>query len=398
MINDDDKRMDSEGTSDQKLADVIDFNEAREKKDAEGKANDDSTAEPVSLGETIAGIKEMIANIRAQMEPVRHTISDFIDASKAGAASARERMGLEDGEDAHAADKKDEAKPEDADAQVKNIIEDGIARAKQAMTPDPEEIRQTSEVINLAYERLKRQGIEKKIDLQMLIQKQFEDYADKNLTDKDYTVDENGKRVVKLDARFIKEHGMDAVPALLGGIANSVVGTLFGDILGINPDAADNASESEASPEDDTSNQNAAPADAADHEASAEADSSNTKPGYRVQFDFAKLLGEALKTAKISSVRSAQTGEVVEVDEKASAAAREIAVKGAQVMEDVLNGKEPDEALSKIDGMNSEPGHTPSSLTPEEITPVDETHQRILDLAKAYDQALKGEDDEEEET
>lgn len=384
MMSDDDKRLDSNPTSDEKLADVIDLGEAREKKEAESSEDSASSGETITVGDAIAGIKDLFASLRAQMEPVRHTIHDIIDASKAGAATAREKMGLD--EPAQEAEAKDDDASKEAaeeeNAQAKNIIDDGIDRAKEALTADQETVKQTSEVINLAYERLKRQGIEKKIDLKNIIEEQFAAYADKNLTDKDYTVDENGKRVVKLDAKFMQEHGLDAVPSVLGGIAHSVVGTLFGDILGINPDDADKkADDKDASDAD---------------KAEANATESKDEPKYRVQFDFAKLLGEALKNAKISSVKSAETGETVDVDEKESALAREVASKGAQMMEDVLNGKEPDEALSKLDGVAANPNAIPPSLAPEEITPVDEKHQRILDLAKEYDQALKGNDDDEQ--
>lgn len=389
MMSDDDKRMDSEKTSEEKIADVIDFEEAREKKEAE---NTDSTAnsEPISLGEAIEGIKEMFASLRAQMEPVRHTINDLIDASKAGVASAREKMGLdEEGEPKDAAnDKADTVKDEaasslssnDEDKEAKDIIDGGFERAKAAMTAEQETVKETSEVINLAYERLKRQGIEKKIDLQNVIREQFEAYADKNLTDKDYTIDENGKKVVKLDAKFMQEHGMEAIPTVLGGIAHSVVGTLFGDVLGIQPDK----------PKDEE-----VASDEAGTDASDASSATKDEPKYKVQFDFAKLLGEAIKGAKISSVKSSETGETIDYDNKDAAVAREVASKGAQLMEDVLNGKEPDESLSKIEGVIKE-AQAPASLTPEEITPVDEKHQRILDLAKEYDHALKGEDENDE--
>lgn len=389
MMSDDDKRMDSEKTSEEKIADVIDFEEAREKKEAE---NTDSTAnsEPISLGEAIEGIKEMFASLRAQMEPVRHTINDLIDASKAGVASAREKMGLDDeGEPKDAAnDEADTVKDEaassessnDEDKEAKDIIDGGFERAKAAMTAEQETVKETSEVINLAYERLKRQGIEKKIDLQNVIREQFEAYADKNLTDKDYTIDENGKKVVKLDAKFMQEHGMDAIPTVLGGIAHSVVGTLFGDVLGIQPDK----------PKDEE-----VASDEAGTDASDASSATKDEPKYKVQFDFAKLLGEAIKGAKISSVKSSETGETIDYDNKDAAVAREVASKGAQLMEDVLNGKEPDESLSKIEGVIKE-AQAPASLTPEEITPVDEKHQRILDLAKEYDHALKGEDENDE--
>ncbi|MBQ1265305.1 MAG: hypothetical protein IIY06_00865 [Proteobacteria bacterium] len=389
MMSDDDKRMDSEKTSEEKIADVIDFEEAREKKEAE---NTDSNAnsEPISLGEAIEGIKEMFASLRAQMEPVRHTINDLIDASKAGVASAREKMGLdEEGEPKDAAnDEADTVKDEaasslssnDEDKEAKDIIDGGFERAKAAMTAEQETVKETSEVINLAYERLKRQGIEKKIDLQNVIREQFEAYADKNLTDKDYTIDENGKKVVKLDAKFMQEHGMEAIPTVLGGIAHSVVGTLFGDVLGIQPDK----------PKDEE-----VASDEAGTDASDASSATKDEPKYKVQFDFAKLLGEAIKGAKISSVKSSETGETIDYDNKDAAVAREVASKGAQLMEDVLNGKEPDESLSKIEGVIKE-AQAPASLTPEEITPVDEKHQRILDLAKEYDHALKGEDENDE--
>jgi hypothetical protein len=284
MMSDDDKRMDSEKTSEEKIADVIDFEEAREKKEAE---NTDSTAnsEPISLGEAIEGIKEMFASLRAQMEPVRHTINDLIDASKAGVASAREKMGLdEEGEPKDAAnDEADTVKDEaasslssnDEDKEAKDIIDGGFERAKAAMTAEQETVKETSEVINLAYERLKRQGIEKKIDLQNVIREQFEAYADKNLTDKDYTIDENGKKVVKLDAKFMQEHGMEAIPTVLGGIAHSVVGTLFGDVLGIQPDK----------PKDEE-----VASDEAGTDASDASSATKDEPKYKVQFDFAKLL------------------------------------------------------------------------------------------------------------
>jgi len=362
MMNDDEKKNNSTETQDEaKLADVIDLDEAREKKD-EAKA-DSEAKQQVTLEEAVAALKGSFAELKAQFAPLKATLTNIVDAAKSGAEAARVKMELDE--------KKAEEEAKDGEAKRDDVIADAAA----ALTPDEKAVKETSEVINLTLERLKRRGIERKIDLKSVLQDQFTKFADKNLKENDYTVDEDGKKVVKVDADFFSNHGSEAIPEILGGVARSVVNTLFGDILGMKDAKADDAKADEA--------KDGEAEVVSDSEADAETEE-KAEPKYKVQFDFAKMVGEAIKKVNAQSTPANHTPEE-------EAQAREAAAKGVQIVEDVLNGKDPSERLEKEARDAEIEANNP---TPDAINPVDEKHQRILDLAKEYDQAMKDDDDD----
>ncbi len=356
MMNDDDKKNNANETQDEpKLADVIDLGEAREKKDeAEAK-------QQVTLEEAVSALKGSFAELKAQFAPLKTTLTNIVDAAKSGAEAARVKMEMD-------AKKAEEEAKDDATKR-----DDVVADAAKTLTPDEKAVKETSEVINLTLERLKRRGIERKIDLKSVLQDQFTKFADKNLKENDYTVDEDGKKVVKVDAKFFSNHGSEALPAILGGVARSVVNTLFGDILGIKD------AKSEEAKDDDKAEGEAEVVTSEETKVEEKAE-----PKYKVQFDFAKMLGDAIQKANAQSKPANHTP-------KEEAEARQAAAKGVQIVEDVLNGKDPTERLEK-EARDAE--IEAANPTPDAINPVDEKHQRILDLAKEYDQAMKDDDDD----
>ncbi len=379
MMNDDEKR-----TKDNKDAEVIDLEAAREKKEAEKDAKVDASADDaqkgetqsISLNEAISTIKTAFTEVKSSLEPLAATLKEMTAAAQQGAEQAKARVDAEE-------QGKSFAEMSDTE-RVKQRIKDaanGVSDAKKTAS-------QVGEIVNLSLERLKRQGVEKKIDLKSVVQNEFESYADKNLKDGDYETDENGKKVVTVNAKFLQEHS-EVIPNIIGGVANSFVRTLFGDVLGIQevidranqPDGAQNADDAKKA--DD--------AEKADQAVEAEklveqnpaADDQKSDPKYRVQFDFAKLFGNIIKSATLTT----NGAKPAEGEEETI---REVSAKSAILLENTLNGKPTD--LNDLQ-INAQPPK-PDSLTPEEIQPLDEKHQRILDLAKEYDQALKGDDDE----
>ena len=357
IVNDQSEAQPKEEKDDAKLADVIDLDKAREKK------SEEDAPKQVTLDEAVSALKETFAELKAQFIPIKKTFTDMVDAAKSGADSAKEKLGLEEGKKAEDGESKAEEAPKRKDV---------VGDTEKALTPDAEAVKETSEVINLALERLKRRGIEKKINLKDVLEKQFTKFADKNLKEGEYTVDEEGKRVVKVDAKFLQDHGNEAIPEVLGGVARSFVNTLFGDILGLKSSDQD-----EADDEDSTAGENKAD----DEEVKAEDDAKSEEAKYRVQFDFAKLIGDAIKTVNLTDAPAEHTPEE-------EAQARETAAKGVQIIEDVLNGIDPEERLKAEEAQEAE------EASSDEISPVDEKHQRILELAKEYDQAMKGDDDD----
>ena len=226
---------------------------------------------------------------------------------------------------------------------------------------------EASDILSDGFNKLKDHASNIKFDFKSAISKEFEQYADKNLKDSDYAVDENGKRVVKIDGKFIQEHASDVVPSLIRGAVGSFFKAFLGtDILAEESDNTE-AKEGEAK-------EGEAKADAKEGEAKADAESK-----YRVQFDFSNTLKEAIRTAKVTP--SAETEEEVKERE----AGREILIEGAQLVEDAMNGKPTDDARDRLQAAYKHGSQDDSEKAPEEIQAVDEKHQKILDLAKQFE-------------
>jgi len=369
---------------DKPLADVIPLH-----------ANSDNPT--VALDEVISNVKTAFRDLRAQLSPLRARVDEVIEAVKETAAEAKvlakdswEQSKGEGGEEI----KSDDVESVQADAPK---VDPDVAVVEAVR----DTARDTAEVINLAVERLKRRGVEKQIDLKEVVSKEFQTFADNKLTESDYTVDEEGKRVVTVDGKFVKEHAAEILPTLLGGVAQSLFGALFGDIL-----ATQAATMSDASKDAEAKAADAAEVSGADagseevgeaaevHEDGADIED-EAKPKYRVKFDFAKLVGDIIKNAKLTST---QPGPEIASDEEA----KEAMIKGFQAVEDVLNGKEI--AVDTIDAAPVD--------GPEAIEPIDEKHARILALSKRFEETMnakhdagigeagesgKGEDGDEEE-
>ncbi|MCL2326812.1 MAG: hypothetical protein FWC40_10015 [Proteobacteria bacterium] len=333
----------------------------------------------VALEEVISNVKTAFRDLRAQLSPLRAKVDEVIGAVKETAAEAQTQ----------ARNNREQAGDEAGEAVVEEKKSGDAEGVQTSVKVDPavglavETARDTAEVINLAVERLKRRGVEKQINIKDVVSKEFQSFADTKLNEGDYTVDEDGKRVITVDGKFVKEHAAEILPSLIGGVAQSLFGALFGDILATQAatmsDASKDAEAKAAEVADESGNDAVAEeaGNAADvHEEGTEADD-EAKPKYRVQFDFAKLVGDIIKNAKLTPTQP-QAAETVTDEE-----AKDAMIKGFQAVEDVLNGKE-----IAVDAVDIAPVDGPDA-----IEPIDEKHARILALSKRFEATMSAKHD-----
>lgn len=357
----------------------------------------------VELESVIKTAKSAFEDLKKQLAPLRDGISEVGETLKnLGTENAENADGSEKEprkifvvgeaeaeEDASEGDDEDDIEDEEDDADDvededdADDTEDEDAGASDADDDAPgreldmkvvaSAAHEASDLLSDGFNKLKSHASNIKFDFKSAISKEFEQYADENLKDADYEVDENGKRVVKIDGKFVQEHASDVVPALIRGAVGSFFKAFLGtDIL---------ADESEKRDSDKEASQAEAAADKAE-----EAESK-----YRVQFDFSNALKDAIRTAKVTP--AAETAEEVKDRE----AGREVLIEGAQLVEDAMNGKSTDDARDRLAAAYKHGSLDESEKAPEEIHAVDEKHQKILDLAKQFENSVSPDHSDQEE-
>lgn len=341
------------------------------------------------LESVIKSAKSAFADIKKQLSPLRDGISEVGETLKnlgtdnaEGAEGEKEPRKIfvvgeaepedeveeteeEEVEDEEEEDADDEAEDEaDADEDEDNSEDDENDEPGRQldMAVVSAAAHEASDILSDGFNKLKDHASNIKFDFKSAISKEFEQYADKNLKDSDYAVDENGKRVVKIDGKFIQEHASDVVPTLIRGAVGSFFKAFLGtDILADESEKAEAAKDGEAK------------------EGEAKADAENSESKYRVQFDFSNTLKDAIRTAKVTP--AAETDEEIKERE----AGREVLIEGAQLVEDAMNGKPTDDARDRLQAAYKHGSLDDSEKAPEEIQAVDEKHQKILDLAKQFE-------------
>ena len=301
-----------------------------------------------ALNDAVANMKTAFSDLKKQMAPLADTLREVKTAINEGAQNAKAAA------EAQAAERKAKA---DAEGSDEPKAEDATASAA----------REAAEVINLGLDKLKKRAANLNFNLKDVLSRELENYADKNLSEDDFTLDENGKRVIKVDGKFMQAHGNEVVPALLRG----TVGSFLKAILGSDP--IKDAEKKTENGEDATETAKIADIPEAD---------TNEPSKYRVEFDFAEALGNAIRNAQVTP--AAQTEDEVHSREQG----REVLIESARIVEDSLNGKSTDDAKERLEAATKRVDMDDADKAPEDIEAVDEKHQKILEMSRQFEKNM----------
>ena len=360
----------SEAEGDKKLGKVIPFESIRETNQEVIQRANGEIIEPAreAAADAAASLKAAFEDFKKQLAPLKDSLKELSSALKAGTEAA-EKKAQENADASNADASDDEDKPEEADStQANETDKEAVAAAREA-----------GELLTLGIDKLKSQVSKAKFDFKGAFEREFANYADANLKEDEYTLDENGRRVVKVDGKFLQQHANEVIPALLRG----TVGSFFKAVLG--EDLIKTAEDKEKAGGDN--------ADAASEEVKAQglkadvedanAEDTEKEPSkYRVEFDFSRALGDAIRNAKVSP--DATTDEA----KHDRAVGREILIESAKIVEDSLNGKSVDDAKERIEEAKERVDKPDSEKAPEDIEAVDEKHKKILELSKQFEKNM----------
>ncbi len=341
---------DAETSDEKKLGKVIPF-------DAAAQANLEVIAAKEALDDAVRNLKTAFGDIKTQFAPLIASIKDTAETIR------KSRL----------ADKPNQSSSPSGE----NSAEDAESEKTDAQPPKTEQVsvelsRETTEAITQSIQKLKARMTPENLNLKGILSDEFEAYADRRLTDADYTVDEDGNRIVKIDGAFMHAHGNDMIPELVRG----TIGAFFRNILGgnaaeIETDASGN------NPETQTSSAGA-----------EQKFEDNAK--YKVKFDFADTLSEIIQNAKIVP----KDGEA-QIDAQALDRSKAIVIEGTKMTEDALNGIPVTDAAQRLEKAVEEADkkHDPDYQSPEDIEAMNEKHRKILEMAKDFERSISKDSD-----
>lgn len=357
MMNDDDKMNDSKEISQEEPKTEKTAEENGEKKqgkvipfDPKAETNAALEAAQTALNDAVANMRSAFSDLKKQMAPLADTLRDVKNAINEGTQQARNAA------EAAAAERKAAEKANSDENASDKPANATAAAAKEA-----------SELFNAGVEKLKNRSKNLKFNLKDVISKEFEEYADQNLKDGDYVVDENGKRVVKIDGNFIQQHGNEVVPVIVRG----AVGSFLKAILGTDP-IKDAEKKTEGTENADETTESA---DENKEETKAESK-------YHVEFDFAEAVGNAIRNAQVSPAPETKE-EQLNRDQ-----GREILVEGARIVEDSLNGKPSVDAKDRFEAAMNRADMSDADKDPKDIQAIDEKHQKILEMSRQFEKDM----------
>lgn len=359
-----------------KLGKVIPFDSAAE-------VNLQTVAVKEAMDDAVRNLKTAFQDLKSQFGPLVSTLREAAEAIRE-TTSVKSDEGTKD-----ASEQVDRATHEDK-AETDDISGESSKENEKAEEPAVKISRETTAVITQGLQKLKERASAEKLNLGHILSDEFAQFADKNLTDADYTVDENGKRIVKLDGAFMQAHGNEMIPALIRGTIGTFFRNILGDELGkaIENASTPSESEKEESATSDTPENEAEPTSASEVTAENDAkheDDANSSHKYSVQFDFANTLANMIQNAKIVP-NSAED----QTDELTLERSKALVIEGTRLTEDALNGKSVDDATERIDRAIEEVDKKfdPNALTPEEIAAKDEKHRKILELSREFERSM----------
>ncbi len=363
-----------------KLGKVIPFESIRETNEEVIQHVNSDIIKPAqaAANDAAESLKAAFEDFKKQLAPLGNSLKELSAALKSGAQAVEKKSEASKSE-ASAADasnsdeaaKAVEPNDESTDAEKKP---DGAAVAAA---------REAGELVTLGIDKLKSQFSNANFDLKGTVEREFANYADANLKEDEFTVDENGRRVVKVDGKFIQQHANEVIPALIRG----TVGNFFKAILGENliKVAEDKAKADAAKADGETAEANETEIKAQGLKADAEEgkDNGEHEPSkYRVEFDFSHALGDVIRNAQVSPAPA------TDADKHDRAVGREILIESAKIVEDSLNGKPIENVKERMEEAKERVDKPDSEKTPEEIQAVDEKHKKILELSKQFEKNM----------
>lgn len=340
----------AETSDDKKLGKVIPF-------DAAAQANLEVIAAKEALDDAVRNLKTAFGDIKTQFAPLIASIKDTAETIR------KSRL----------ADKPDPSSAPSGETPAEDIKPEQTAAEKPKTEQFSVELsRETTEAITQGIQKLKSRMTPENLNLKGILSDEFEAYADRRLTDADYTVDDDGNRVVKIDGAFMHAHGNDMIPELLRG----TLGTFLRNILGSNVVAIEtDASGDKSETQDQTAD--------AEHKSEE-----NSK--YRIKFDFADTLSEIIQNAKIVP----KEGEAP-IDAEALDRSKAIVIEGTKMTEDALNGIPVTDAAQRLEKAVEEADkkRDPDYQSPEDIEAMNEKHRKILEMAKDFERSMSKDGD-----
>lgn len=347
-----------------KLAEIIEFDPNAKPTNTLGSAQE-------ALDDAIKGLKSAFSDIKTQFAPILEGLKEASNVIRESTGEAAKNLS----EMVSSATET----PQETDAQTTDHTD---AKEQKAEDPAVTISRETSAAIAESINQLKKRAEGGKLNLGNILSSEFEHYADEKLTDKDYTVDENGKRVVKLDGAFIQAHGDEMIPTLIRGTVGTFLKTLLGDNIMAQVEQAQRGDDEETTTSDaieDATETTKSEENATTIEETAEDVTREKK--YRVEFDFANAVSDIVKNARIVPNRDIKTPE----DEKDLAVSKEVIIETSHIAEDLLNGKPVDtdaRMQAAFDRAETQ------EKRPEEIEAIDDKHRRILELSKQFEEKM----------
>ena len=323
-----------------------------------------------NLRTAFSELGKQLAPLREGLKEVSVVLKDSAKDLKQSAEEAAQAVQNAENKVDDAENKVDDAESKNDETEARPELEEGSAAAA---------IRDASDAVIQGLGQVKERIANTKFDFKGAVSREFESFADANLKDEDYTVDENGKRVVKVDGKFVQNYGNDVVPALLRGTIGSFLNTLFGENIMSNAEKAADAENVETHTEDNSAENTDA--------ISENAEDAKQESKYRVQFDFSNAFADLLKNAKVSPEAAEK------IDEKQMEVSRAALIEGGRIVEDVLNGKGTGNIEDRVGKAMEEAAKDDSEKAPEDIKAVDEKHKRILELAQQYERNMNPDND-----
>lgn len=346
-----------------KLAEIIEF-------DPNAKPANTLSAQE-ALDDAIKGLKSAFSDIKTQFVPILEGLKEVSNVIRESTGEAAKNL-------SEIVSSATETSQE-TDAQTTDHTDE-----KEQKTEDPTVTisRETSAAIAESINQFKKRAEGGKLNLGNILSSEFEHYADEKLTDRDYTVDENGKRVVKLDGAFIQAHGDEMIPTLIRGTVGTFLKTLLGDNIMAQVEQAQRGDDEETT----TSDASEDATDTAEPEENTTiieetAEDVTREKKYRIEFDFANAVSDIVKNARIVPNRDIKTPE----DEKDLAVSKEVIIETSHIAEDLLNGKSVDtdaRMQAAFDRAETQ------EKRPEEIEAIDDKHRRILELSKQFEEKM----------
>ena len=266
----------AEAEGEKKLGKVIPFESIRETNEQVIQNVNSEIIKPaqVAANDAAESLKAAFEDFKKQLAPLGNSLKELSAALKAGTQAVEKKAETPKTEAAEeGAAKTDDANGENTDADKKPDSA-AVAAAREA-----------GELVNLGIDKLKSQFSNANFDLKGTVEREFANYADANLKEDEFTVDENGRRVVKVDGKFIQQHANEVIPALIRG----TVGNFFKAFLGENliKVAEDKAKADAAKAEGETAEAGSEEAKAQGLKANAEEDKENAEhepSKYRIRF------------------------------------------------------------------------------------------------------------------